>query len=190
MKALKWALTGFATWALTTSAMAVEMEGYTVDESCVVAGKTLHMLGTPAVRKRGYFKVDVTSLYLPAPRHSLADIDKLPGPKRLQLIILRDLTGSTLNHYFLSDFKLAATDAEFKSLITEVGQTGAYYAQVGTIKQGTVVDFDWLPEEHGFTVLINGKPLGPPMKSELMYQIFLRMYVGKPDYLRESILGN
>lgn len=172
---------------------AAELEGVALKETTVVDGATLTLNGA-AVLKRGYFKTNVTAIYLTEPRHSLDGIYKLHGPKRIELTILRDLTGPMLSRYFVADFKSAASDAEFKQLIPEVGKLGAIYNTVGKIYKGDVVRMDWHPGV-GVTGSINGKPLvdgKDAMNSELLFQIFLRMYMmtpgSGPDYT-QALLG-
>lgn len=179
-----------ATIACTGAIAATELEGYTLDDSYTVSGRKLQYVGS-AARKRGYFKTEVVALYLPERRQSLDEIYKLQGPKRIRLVILRELTGAMLQRYFISDFKLAASDVEFKQLINEVATIGGYYAQMGALQRGTVVNIDWLTDQGGIVCFIDGKPMGPPMKSELMYQVLLRMFIssGTPAAYRDAVLG-
>lgn len=177
------------------AAVVGELEGVPVEDSATVAGTKLVLNGA-AVRKRGYFKTDVTALYLPAHRKTLDGVYKIPGPKRIQLSVLRDLSGSIIARYFLSDFKLVTTDEEFKSLITEVGQIGDLYGRLGKVNKGDVVTVDWVPGK-GIRTELNGKALmtsggtSEYMNSPLMYEILLRMYIGEratSDY-RNGLLG-
>jgi hypothetical protein len=101
------------------------------------------------------------------------------------VVTLKELTGGTLSRYFISDFKLEASDDEFKLLIHEVALIGGYYGDMRQLRRGDVVDVDWLPDQQGIVAYVNGKPMGPPMKSELMYQILLRMFVAPAASTKE-----
>jgi hypothetical protein len=108
--------------------------------------------------------------------------------------VLRDLNGGLISRYFVSDFKSVATEAEFKQLITEVGQIGDLYGRLGQVKKGDVSIIDWVPGK-GIRCRLNGKVQSAGgveyMNSELMLQILLRMYVGEQaaaDY-RRGLLG-
>ena len=188
------AATTLGPWASSAQA-AVELEGVTVAETAIVGGKKLVLNGA-AVRKRGYFKADVTALYLPEKRTTPESIFKLDGPRRIQLNILREFTSGTISRIFVADFKQSATDEEFKKLITVVGQIGQAYGNVKSVNRGDVVNLDWVPGT-GWLASINDKPVstepGMPMiiKEELAYQIYLRMYIGAhtPDDLRNGLLG-
>jgi len=182
-------------------AAAVELEGVPLEETITAYGQKLVLNGA-AVRKRGYFKADVTALYLPEKRTTPDPIFKLNGIRRIQLNILREFTSSTISRIFISDFKQNSTDAEFKQLINEISQVGAAYSGVKRVSKGDVVNLDWVPGK-GWMCYINGKQLvleagampnassNNAINNELAYQIYLRMYIGPaaPEELRNGLLG-
>ncbi|WP_374354318.1 chalcone isomerase family protein [Chitinimonas sp.] len=174
---------------------AIQIEGVSFEESLDLEGSKLQLNGV-GWRKRGYNKVDATGLYLPQKASTLDEVEKMAGPKRIQLIMLQEITGSTASRYFLSDFEVAASQDEFHQLITETFQMGAIYNSLSKLKKGDVVNIDIIPGK-GLTASINGTPLLVPdtkaryINSELMGRIFLRMYVGgrTPTELRQNLLG-
>jgi Chalcone isomerase-like len=187
-------------WAKPAHAASVELEGVQLEESITAYGQKLVLNGA-AVRKRGYFKADVTALYLPEKRTTPDAIFKLNGIRRIQLNILREFTSSTISRIFISDFKQNSTDAEFKQLINEISQVGAAYSAVKRVSKGDVVNLDWVPGK-GWMCYINGKQLmvdpgatgsvsNNAINNELAYQIYLRMYIGSaaPEELRNGLLG-
>ena len=188
-------------WAKPAHAAAsVELEGVELEESTTAYGQKLVLNGA-AVRKRGYFKADVTALYLPEKRTTADAIFKLNGIRRIQLNILREFTSSTISRIFISDFKQNSTDAEFKQLINEISQVGAAYSAVKRVSKGDVVNLDWVPGK-GWMCYINGRQLvidpgatggvsNNAINNELAYQIYMRMYIGPaaPDELRNGLLG-
>ncbi|MGC4059892.1 MAG: chalcone isomerase family protein [Aquabacterium sp.] len=178
----------------TPAQAAVELEGVELPETVMAHGRKLVLNGA-AVRKRGYFKADVTALYLPEKRTTPEAIYKLDGVRRIQLNILREFTSSTISRIFLADFKQSATDEEFKRLIGPIGQIGAAYSNVKRVAKGDVVNLDWVPGQ-GWMASHNGKPLTGDgtvlaIKDELAYQVYLRMYIGQaaPEELRNGLLG-
>lgn len=184
-------------WAATAQAAppAVELEGVELPETTTAYGQKLVLNGA-AVRKRGYFKADVTALYLPEKRTTPDAIYKLNGIRRIQLNILREFTSSTITRIFLSDFKQSATEEEFKRLIGPIGLIGAAYANVKRVSKGDVVNLDWVPGV-GWMATHNGKALTGDggatlsINDELAYQVYLRMYIGQnaPEELRNGLLG-
>ena len=184
-------------WASTAQAAppAVELEGVELPETTTAYGQKLVLNGA-GVRKRGYFKADVTALYLPEKRTTPDAIYKLNGIRRIQLNILREFTSSTITRIFLADFKQSATEEEFKRLIGPIGLIGAAYANVKRVSKGDVVNLDWVPGV-GWMATHNGKALTGDggatlsINDELAYQVYLRMYIGQnaPEELRNGLLG-
>jgi hypothetical protein len=172
-----------------------EVSGVSVDETAMVGDQKLQLNGA-GYRKRGYFKIDVTALYLPQKMSALEAIENATVPRRIELVILQDITGSQASRYFLIDFEASATPAEFSKLITEVGQVGDIYSSLSRIKKGDIVTMDWVPGK-GLIAMYNGAPLtphgasSPYINSELLGKVMLRMYVGgkTPAELRENLLG-
>jgi hypothetical protein len=200
MAATAAALVPWSSSAYAANASAVELEGVQLDETITAYGQKLVLNGA-AVRKRGYFKADVTALYLPEKRTTPDAIFKLNGIRRVQLNLLREFTSSTISRIFISDFKQNSTDAEFKQLINEISQVGAAYSGVKRVTRGDVVNLDWVPGK-GWMCYINGKQLmmdttatasasNNAINNELVYQIYLRMYIGPaaPEELRNGLLG-
>lgn len=182
-------------WAAPAMAQQASLEGVDLAPTVTAYGQKLVLNGS-AVRKRGYFKADVTALYLPEKTTSADAIYKLDGVRRIQLNILRRFTSSTISRIFLADFKEVATEEEFKRLIGAIGLIGAAYANVKEVVKGDVVNMDWVPGR-GWLATHNGKSLnevdGKPLviKDELAYQIYMRMYIGQgaPADLRNGLLG-
>ncbi|TAK79178.1 MAG: hypothetical protein EPO01_01180 [Aquabacterium sp.] len=158
--------------------------------TAMVAGTRLQLNGA-AVRKRGYFKPDAVAIYLPAKATTLDGVVGMKGPKRMQVHVLRELDGATISRYFVNDFKLVSTEEEFKQLINEVAQVGKVYGSLHRVYKGDVILIDWIPGK-GIVSTMNGKPLGTPIQSELLFEISLRMGMGAnaPADMRDQLLGN
>lgn len=181
--------------AFTGAWASVDVAGVPLDDTVTVGGVPLKLNGA-GYRKRGYFKIDVTALYLQQKANSLEAVENAPGAKRLELVIQQDITGSQASRYFLIDFEASATPAEFAKLITEVSQVGDIYSALPKIKKGDVVNLDWIPGKgliatlNGATLTPHGAP-SPYMNSELLARVMLRMYIGgkTPAELHDNLLG-
>ncbi len=182
----------------TPAHAAVELEGVELEETIMAHGQKLVLNGA-AVRKRGYFKADVTALYMPEKRTTADAVFKLNGVRRIQLNLLREFTSSTISRIFIADFKQHATEGEFKQLINEISQVGGAYGAIKRVGKGDVVNLDWVPGK-GWLAFFNGKQLtfdtggsgtANAINNELAYQIYLRMYIGPeaPTDLRNGLLG-
>lgn len=174
---------------------ATEVAGVSLEDTATVGDQALKLNGA-GWRKRGYFRVDVTAVYLPQKATSLDAIEKAPGAKRLQLVIQQDISGSQAARYFLSDFEAVAAPAEFAQLINEVSLVGDIYGSLPRIRKGDVVTLDWIPAK-GLLATLNGNVLtphgasSPYTNSELLARVMFRMYIGgkTPSELRDNLLG-
>ncbi|MBV1774246.1 chalcone isomerase family protein [Burkholderiaceae bacterium DAT-1] len=182
-------------FALPVVHAAVELDGMSFEDTVTVESVKLQLNGV-GWRKRGYNKVDISGLYLPQKATTLEALEAMPGPKRIQLALLQEISGSTASRYFLNDFEASATKEEFGQVINEVFQMGAIYNSLPKIKKGDIVAIDVIPGK-GVCATINGNPIMVPgtntryINSDLMGKIFLRMYVGgkTPAELRNNLLG-
>lgn len=182
---------GALAWPVLALAQAVvTVDGVDVPTAATVRGKKLVLNGA-GVRRRGYYKSNIVALYLPERLTTLDAIMKLDGPRRIQMLLLRDFSQSTVSRIFLADFKQATTDTEFKTLINEVAEIGAIYNNVKRVEQGDKVNIDWQPGA-GIIASLNDRQLNEkPINNELAYQIYLRMFMGPnvPPELRNRLLG-
>lgn len=182
---------GALAWPVQALAQAVvTVDGVDVPATTTVRGKKLVLNGA-GVRRRGYYKSNIVALYLPERLTTLDAIMKLDGPRRIQMLLLRDFSQSTVSRIFLADFKQATTDTEFKTLINEIAEIGAIYNNVKRVEQGDKVNIDWQPGA-GIIASLNDRQLNEkPINNELAYQIYLRMFMGPnvPPELRNRLLG-
>lgn len=176
------------------AAVGARVDGIAVEDGYQIEGNKVVLNGV-GLRKRAFFRTDVTAIYLAEKRSTLEGIETLPGAKRIQLTLLRDIPGSIIARYFVSDFEQVATKDEFKQLINEVGAIGSIYGTIHHVSKGDIVNIDWVPGK-GITSTLNGRTLTLPgqppyLNNELMYRIFMRMYVGAktPEELRANLLG-
>ncbi len=169
---------------------ATEIEGFAVEDSIVEEGVRLVLNGT-AIHKRGYFKTELAALYLPERSQSPETVYRTNGVRVLRRTILRDVPMSTASRYFVNDFKMVATEAEFKQLIGEIGALGSIYGSIPKVSRGDVIDTVWLPGK-GMFGRFNGKRLSEQYtKNELFWQVYMRMYVGgaAQESFRNGLLG-
>jgi hypothetical protein len=165
-----------------------ELEGVPIDDSATVAGAKLVLNGA-SVQKRGFFKTNTCALYLTEKRHTLDEVVKLSGPKRVQLVMLRDIKGFLIARQFLTDFAASATEAEANALTAEVEAIAKGYAQIDMLHKGDVVVIDWVPGQ-GIVATLNGQAMGPAHDNALLWDVSLRPVMGKqaPRELREQLL--
>jgi hypothetical protein len=166
-----------------------ELDGVPIEDSVTVSGTKLVLNGA-AIQRRGFFKTNTCALYLPEKRNTLDGVVKLAGPKRVQLVILRDMAGWLISRQFQSDVAANATEDESRAVGTDMDAIAAGYAKIDVLHKGDVVVVDWTPGQ-GIASSVNGKSMGPPVNNELLFDVSLRPVMGKlaPSDLRDQLLG-
>ena len=177
-------------FAPSLTAQAASLEGVTVDDTVVINGQKLVLNGM-AVRKRGYFKTEVSALYLPQRTDSAEVVYRTNGMRYIRMTILRDLPPATASRFFIKEFTQNATEAEAKQLINELGTLGGIYGSLNKINKGDVVEIIWTPGP-GMTARYNGKLMteqGVP--NPLWWAACMRGDVGPnvSDACRNGLLG-
>jgi hypothetical protein len=166
-----------------------QLDGITIEDSVTVAGTPLVLNGA-GIQKRGFFKTNTIALYVPEKRDTLNGVLRLTGPKRIQVVVLRDIAGWLISRQLQSDFAANATEDEARKLTAEVDAVAADYAKIPVLHKGDVLVADWLPGQ-GIASTLNGKSMGPPLNDELFFDVSLRPVMGglAPRELREQLLG-
>jgi len=167
-------------------AWAAEVAGVKVDDKAKVRNADLALTGA-GLRKRVFFQVYVIGLYV---QDRKADPIAQPGPKRVQIHMLRDVGAEQFMDALLDGINANHPEAQAKALEPQVKQLGAIMAEVKEAKKGMVIALDWNGRQT--QVLIDGKPAGAPIEGEEFYRALLRIWLGdKPvqDDLKKALLG-
>ena len=172
--------------ALAAPAYAAEVAGVKIDDKARVADTELSLSGA-GLRKRVFFQVYAIGLYV---RDRKADPISQPGPKRVQIHMLRDVGADTFNEALADGIKANHTEAEAKALEPRVKALGATIAEIKEAKKGMTIALDW--NGSATQVLVDGKAIGRPIEGEDFYRALLRIWLGdRPvqDDLKKALLG-
>ncbi len=176
----------FALVLASFSAWAAEVAGIKFDDKTRVANADLTLSGA-GLRKRVFFQVYAIGLYV---QERKADPLAQPGPKRVQIHMLRDVGAEQFTEALADGIKANHTEAETKALEPRVKQLGAIMAGVKEAKSGMVIALDWTGKET--VVAIDGKPAGEPLQGEDFYRALLRIWLGDQpvqEDLKKALLG-
>ena len=171
---------------LGTPAFAAEVAGVKIDDKARVGNTELSLTGA-GLRKRVFFQVYAIGLYV---QDRKADPISQPGPKRVQIHMLRDVGADTFTEALAEGITANHSEAEAKALEPRVKQLGATIAEIKEAKKGMTIALDWTGKDT--QVVIDGKPAGRPIEGEDFYRALLRIWLGdKPvqDDLKKSLLG-
>lgn len=173
-----------------SSAQAVEVAGVKLEDSIKVANKDLQLNGA-GVRVKAIFKVYVAGLYLPEKKTSVADILAMPGPRRVTLVMMRDVSSEDFGQSFITGLNNNADKAEKTKIINQTAQFGEMFTSLPGIKKGDILTLDWIPGT-GTQCTLNGKKLGEVLPDQAFYNAVLKIWLGeKPadSSLKPLLLG-
>lgn len=192
MKALKTLATGAAlALAFALPAMAaIDVDGVRFDDTNKVGGKDLKLNGA-GMRTKVIIKVYAAGLYLPEKSRNVADILKMDGPRRVTLVMARDISSPDLAKAFMDGINENLDKAEKAKIVTQIGKFGEMFASVDEIKKGDVMHMDWIPGT-GTVCELNGKRIGDTASDINFYNAVLRIWLGdKPAdrSLKPALLG-
>jgi hypothetical protein len=172
------------------AAAAVDVNGYKFDDTNTVAGKELKLNGA-GMRTKVIIKVYAAGLYLADKKTTMADIATIEGPRRMKLIMARDLSIDSFGDAFMEGLKENTSVAERNALATQVAKFGQMFATVPGLKKGDVMNLDWIPGV-GTQCELNGKKVGEVVPDVAFYNALLRIWLGEHPAdrsLKPALLG-
>jgi hypothetical protein len=171
---------------LAAPAWAAEVAGVRIDDKTLVGNTELSLTGA-GLRKRMFFQVYAIGLYLQDPK---ADPISQPGPKRVQIHMLRDVGADTFTEALADGIRANHSEADAKALEPRVKELAGTIAEIKEAKKGMTIALDWTGS--ATQVVVDGKPVGKPIQGEDFYRALLRIWLGdKPvqEDLKKALLG-
>lgn len=169
---------------------AAEVAGVKFEDSVAVNGATLKLNGA-GVRTKVIFKVYALGLYLPEKKSTVAEVLAADGPRRVKIVVLRELTSEEFGKAFMSGLNDNTDQAERSKIVPQTKQFGEMFALFPALKKGDVLTVDWLPGS-GSQVMLNGKNVGGVLPDLAFFNAILRIWLGdKPvdSGLKPALLG-
>lgn len=171
-------------------ATAVEIAGVKLDDTARVANQELKLNGA-GVRYRAIFQVYAAGLYLSDKKPTVSGVLSVPGPKRITLVMLRDIGNEELGRAFMAGIQKNSSHEEKTKIIPQLQTFGEIFASIPELKKGDVLTTDWIPGS-GTVVHMNGKKVSDVIPDEAFYNALLRIWLGeKPadSGLKTALLG-
>lgn len=172
------------------SASAIEIAGVKLDETARVANQELKLNGA-GIRVKAIFKVYVAGLYLQTKKTTVPEILDLAGPRRLTLVMLREISSEDFGQSFMTGLNANSDKAEKSKIINQTVKMGEIFASIPSLKKGDTITSDWVPGS-GMLIQVNGKPVGEVLPGIDFYNAYLKIWLGdKPadSTLKQSMLG-
>jgi hypothetical protein len=169
----------------------VELAGVRYAPTATVGGSTLQLNGA-GIRYRFVVRVYTAGLYLGTRAATPEAVLAAPGPKRLHVVMLRDIDANELGRLFTRGMQDNAPRDEFVKSIPGTIRMGELFAAKKRLASGESFSVDWVPGQ-GTTVLINGRPSsGEPIREPEFFNALMRIWLGPNPadaQLKDALLG-
>ncbi len=176
--------------SVSVSAVPTELAGVHLEPQIELANSKLQLNGA-GVRYKAIFKVFVTALYLSQRATTQAEANAAPGPKRIAITLLRDVSGDAFGKGFVKNFGAASSKAEMSKLVPGLIQMGQLFADQKAFSKGDTVFIAWVPNR-GTVISIRGVAQGEPSKEVEFFNTTLAMWIGaavEDQQLKDGLLG-
>ena len=176
--------------ALPAHAQVVDVAGVKYAPTVQLAGVPLQLNGA-GIRYKFVVKVYTAGLYLGAKAATPEAVLAAPGPKRLHVVMLRDIDANELGKLFTRGMQDNAPKEEFSKFIPGTLKLAEIFSAQKRLKAGDSFFVDFTPGV-GTTVLVNGKPTADAIKEPEFYSALLRIWLGNSpadNALKDALLG-
>ncbi len=182
---------GLAGLSAHAQGTAVELSGgVKFAPTAQVAGAPLVLNGA-GIRYKFVVKVYAAGLYMTAKANNTAAALAVPGPKRVQVTMYRDIDANELGRLFTRGMQDNAPKDEFSRLIPGTIKLADIFSQRKKLLNGETFSVDFVPGQ-GTMVLVNGKQLGETIKEPEFFNAMLRIWLGDnpaDNQLKDALLG-
>lgn len=177
--------------ALPAAAQTTDLAGVKYEPAATVGGSKLVLNGA-GIRYKAIFKVYTAGLYLGAKAPSTDAVLAAPGPKRMHIVMLRDIDANELGKLFTRGMEDNAPREEFSKSIAGTLRLSDLFSAKKKLLAGENFSVDFVPGQ-GTNVLINGKPqFEQPIKEPEFFSALMKIWLGKNPadaMLKEALLG-
>lgn len=176
--------------ALSQPVDAAEVAGVKLDDTVRLANADLKLNGA-GVRFKSVFKVYVAGLYLTEKKASVPELLATSGPKRMSLVLLRDVGANQFGQSFMDGISHNSSKSDTAKMIDQMIKFGEMFSKVLEFKKGDVILMDWLPGT-GTVVSVNGKKMAEPFPDVAFYNALMRIWLGERPAdatLKRQLLG-
>jgi hypothetical protein len=177
-------------WPLSGLAQTTEVSGVKFPNTVQVGNAKLQMNGA-GVRYKVVFKVYAAALYLSEKATTPEAVLAAPGPRRLHIVMLREIDGHELGKLFTKGMEQNAPREEFSKSIGGIVKMSEIFSTRKKLLAGEYFTIEWVPGT-GTVISVNGKVEGTPIKEPEFYSALMKIWLGKAPadaQLKEALLG-
>lgn len=176
--------------ATLAQAQTVDVAGVKYPETITANGSKLELNGA-GVRYKAVFKVYTAGLYLSRKAANYNEVAAAPGPKRMQIAMLREIDSAEFGKLFTRGVQDNMPGSEMSRLVPGLIRMGEIFAAQKKLSAGDTFSIDWVPGT-GTVISVKGQPQGEPFKEPEFFNAMLRIWLGgNPADLRlkDALLG-
>ncbi|WP_342115648.1 chalcone isomerase family protein [Pseudoduganella sp. OTU4001] len=162
--------------ATSMPAFAAEIGGIKFPDTVTVAGQELTLNGA-GVRTKLVFKVYALGFYLKDKKATVAEVLASPGPRRIRIMPMRDLTSDDFGMAFMKGLNDNVSAEERTKLLPQTKAFGEMFAQFPGLKKGDELIVDWTPNA-GSQAWLNGKKVGETLPDVAFFNAIMRIWIG------------
>jgi hypothetical protein len=184
------ALAALLTLPMPSPAQSIDVSGVKFANSVQVGNNKLLMNGA-GVRYKVVFKVYAAALYLGEKATTAEAVLAAPGPRHLQIVMLREIDANELGKLFTKGMEENASRDEFSKSIPGILRMSDIFSSRKKLAAGESFAIDWLPGT-GTVISVNGKPEGQPIKEPEFNAALMRIWLGHAPadaQLKDALLG-
>jgi Chalcone isomerase-like len=177
-------------WAQAPAPAGVEVAGVRFVQTETVGNARLQLNGA-GIRYKAIFKVYAAGLYLGARATTPEAVYAAPGPKRLHVVMLREIDGNELGKLFPDGIRKNATREEFGKSIPGTLKLAEMFVTRKRLASGDSFTVDYIPGT-GTVISLNGKVATEPIVEPVFFIAMMKIWLGAdpPDWqLRDALLG-
>jgi hypothetical protein len=170
---------------------AVDIKGAKFNDTYQLGSQPLQLNGA-GVRVKIIVDVYAAGLYVAKKDHTATGLLSQSGPKSMQIVLLRDLTGEDFAEAMVKGFKKNNTEADQAKYQAKIEEIRALMMGFGTVRKGATIHIDNTPGA-GTRVLVDGVQKGPDMAGDDFYAALLKIWLGNHPVdsdLKEALLGD
>ena len=192
MKRIRTVLLGAALSLLSAIAVAqpVDVSGVKFDNPIEVRGTKLELNGA-GVRYKAVFKVYAAGLFLSKKASTLEEVLAVPGPKRMSIMMLREIDSAELGKLFTRGVEDNTPKSDMSKLVPGLIRMGQIFSDHKKLLPGEWFMIEWIPGT-GTVITIKGKAQGEPFKEPEFFAALMRIWLGPnpADWkLKDALLG-
>lgn len=187
-------LTAALVWAAAAwqplSAQTIDVSGVKFNQKVTVSAAALQLNGA-GTRYKAIFKVYSAALYLPAKAATPEAVLAMPGPKRMHVVMLRDIDANELGRLFTRGVQDNSSREEFAKSIPGTLRLSEMFAAKKRLAAGEQFTVDFVPGT-GTVIAVNGQVQGEPIKEPEFFNALMRIWLGRTPadlLLKNALLG-